>query len=344
VKLGFTLAPGILLLAGSLLPAAAPPSAAELNQRGTEYLQKGDPARALEQFQAAAKLLPEDPAIQFNVGLALFRLGRYGDALKPLEASQGHGASASQARYLRGVIFFQRGEFSSCAREIENLRTDPRYGEHVLYMLVESYRNANDAKRSQEAFAELGARYPDSAYLHKLLAMAYDWQNNDSKAIEEFQHALRVNPRMPEMAFGIGYIYFKQQRYGDARAWFAKELALDSCYAKAHHYLGEIDFLQEKPDDATGHFRRALQCDGTLGEPYIGLGMVHERKGEIEQAIRMYREAVRLKPRDMQAHYKLGTALRRVGRREESDAEFAIARKIHEEESRKKPSQHGRSQ
>ncbi|MCW5981134.1 MAG: tetratricopeptide repeat protein [Bryobacteraceae bacterium] len=309
---------------------------AEHNRRGSEYLQKGDNAGALAEFEAAAKLLPDDPAIQFNVGLAMFRLGRYRDALGPLGRSLGHGASASQARYLRGVVFFQFAAFDSCAREIESLRGDAGYGEHVLYMLVESYRNAGDAKRSQEAFVELGARYPDSAYLHKLMGMAHEWQNNESKAIEEFQAALRVNPRMPEMAFAVGYIYFKQQNYEQAAAWFAKELALDPCYAKAHHYLGEIDFAHEKIEQAAERYRKAIQCDPELGDPYLGLGSVHERNGELEPAVKLFREAAKRKPDDMQAHYKLGLALRRLGRRQESEAAFAAARKIHERELRTK--------
>lgn len=323
------------MIAGSLL-AADLQTPAELNRSGVESLQKGDNARALEQFRAAAKLQPGDPAIQFNVGLALFRLGRYREALEPLGNSLPHAASATEARYLRGVIFFQLGAFDSCVREIESLRADTRYAEHVLYMLVESYRNANDAKRSQDAFAELASRYPDSAFLHKLMAMALEWQGDETRAIEEFQQALRVNPRMPEMAFGVGYIYFKQHRYEDARAWFAKELALDPCYTKAHHYLGEMEAAEGRFEQAAARYRKAMECDPEYGDPYIGLGMVYERRGELELAVKLYREAVRLKPNDMQAHYKLGLALRRAGLREEGDAEFAIAKKIHEEESRKK--------
>jgi len=344
VRAGFGRAPRRLLAAaGSLfcawvaLLAADSRTAAQLNRSGGDHLQKGQYAKALEQFQAAAKLRPDDPAIQFNVGLALFRMGRYQEALKPLGLALPHAPSAKEARYLRGIIFFQLRAFDACARELESLRADPRYGEHVLYMLVESYRNASDAKRSQEAFVELGSRYPDSAFLHKLMGMAYDWQSNDAKALEEFQQALRVNPRMPEMAFAIGYIYFKQQKYEDARAWLARELALDPCYSKAHHYLGEMDLAEEKRDEAAARYRKAMECDPQFADPYIGLGMVLEQRGEMEQAVKMYREAVRLNPKDMRAHYKLGLALHRTGRREEGDAEFALAKNIsREEEARKK--------
>jgi len=327
---------GTVFLSWLGLFAADSPTATELNRSGTQRLEKGEYAAALRLFQAAAKLRPGDPAIQFNVGLTLFRMGRYREALEPLGNSLAYAASAHQARYLRGIIFFQSGAFDSCARELESLRTDPRYGEHVLYMLVESYRHSYDVKRSQEAFAELNSRYPDSAFLHKLMGMAHEWESNDTKALEEFQEALRVNPRIPEVAFAVGYIYLRQERYDEARAWLAKELVLDPCAPKAHHYLGEVDFAQEKWDASASHYRKALECNPEYGDPYIGLGMVFERKGGMEQAVKMYREAVRLKPNDARAHYKLGLAFHRTGRVEEGAAEFALAKKISREEDSKK--------
>jgi tetratricopeptide (TPR) repeat protein len=328
-------------MAAAALTAAAggqeQPSAAELNRRGALLLEKGDYAGALKEFQAAARLRPDDAAIQFNVGLALFRLGRYPEALKPLARALKHPESAAQARYLRGVIFFERRDFASCAKELESLRGNARYGEHVLYMLVESYRNLNDARRSQEAFAELNARYPNSALVHKLLGIAHEWQGNETKAIEEFERALRINPRMPEMAFAIGFLYFKQQRYAEARRWLERELELDPCSAKTHHYLGEIDYLEERLAEAAARYEKAIACDRNFAEPYIGLGTVHERRGDIETAVKLYREAVKRNPESAQARFKLGTALRKSGRREEGDQELAVARRLYAEEAKAKP-------
>jgi tetratricopeptide (TPR) repeat protein len=320
-----------------LLAAERQPTAAEWNRTGVEWLEKGEAARALLAFQKAARLKPDDPAIAFNVGLSLFRLGRYREALAPLAKALEHPPSAAQARYLRGVIHFELRDFAACAQELESLRGDARYGEHVLYMLVESYRNLNDAGRSQQAFAELNARFPDSAFLHKLMGMAHEWQGNDSKAIEEFQSALRVNPRMPEMAFAVGYIYFKQGRRDEARSWFAKELALDPCSAKTHHYLGEIAFAEEKLDEAAESYRKAIACEARFTDSFIGLGMVSERRGDLTQAIQFYRQAVRLQPDDAQARFKLGSALRRTGRQQEAEAELAAARRLFEQQARSKP-------
>lgn len=324
------------LCACAPLLAAQAPSVAELTRRGAAHLEKKEYARALRQFQAAAKIRPGDAAIQFNIGLALYGMGRYREALTPLAKALAHPPSANQARYLRGVIFFESREFDACARELEGLRADTRFGEHALYMLEESYRNLSDARRSREAFLELGTRYPESAYLHKLMGMAHEWANDDSKAIAEFKEALRVNPLLPEAAFAIGYIYFKQGNHEEARAWFGKELQTDPRSAKAHHYLGEMEYARENWDEAAARYRKAIECDARFPEPWVGLGSVFEQKGELGEAIQAFREAVRLNPKDSRARFKLGLALRRAGRTEEGDAEFAVAQElIRQEQSRK---------
>ncbi len=323
-------------------PAAAQPSAASLNQEGSRLLQSGDAAAALEKFQAALKLSHGDPAIQYNVGLALFRLGRYQEALAPLERSKAHQPSALPARYLLGIIYFVSARPQACIRELEPLRGDPRFGEHVLYMLVESYRQARNAAEAQKAFAELDARYPDSAFLHKLMGIAYEAQDQDDKALEEFRAAHRKNPQMPEIAFAIGYIQFQHQRWQPARQWLAKELELQPCYARAHHYLGEIAQAEQGWDEAAARYRQALNCDPKLAQSYVGLGTVLERRQRLDEAVKMYREAVRLQPADSQARYKLALALRRAGRLKEAQTEMAKAKELYAAEQEKQARQRRR--
>ncbi len=308
--------------------AQDPQGAASLARKGASFLQQGDLPKALDAFQKAATLEPKDPAIQFNVGLTLYRMGRYRQALEPLGKALAHAPSADQARFLRGTIFFQSNELEACAREIEGLRSNPGQGEEVLFMLIECYRRLGKASEAQSTFLELNRRYPNSAFLHRLMGVAYDAQNDYDKAISEFQAALRVRPDMPEIAFAIGYIYWKQQDYANARIWLEKEIAGQPCYARAHHYLAEIDRVEQKWEDAAVRYRKALECDPDLADSYLGLGNLAEREAKWEEALTMYRKLAQLKPGESQPHFKIGLALQRTGKTAEAQEEFATARKL----------------
>ncbi|NWG13771.1 MAG: tetratricopeptide repeat protein [Acidobacteria bacterium] len=303
-------------------------SIASLTRLGADYLEQGDLSKALDAFERAVRLQPSDPALQFNVGLALYRMGRYRQALEPLGKALAHPPSAERARFLRGTIFFQSGQLEACAREIEGLRSDPGQGEEVLFMLIECYRRLGRANDAQAAFLELNRRFPGSAFVHRLMGVAYDAQTNYDKAIEEFQAALRVREDMPEIAFAIGYIYWKQQEYAKARSWLERELAGQPCYARAHHFLAEIDRIEQKWDAAAVRYRKALECDPDLADSYLGLGNLAEREAKWEEALKLYRKLAELKPNDSQPHFKVGLALQRTGRTAEAQEEFTRARKL----------------
>src|SRR5437867_1247862 len=305
--------------------AQKPERALSLTQQGARYLEQNQLARALDAFQQAARLQPLDPAIQLNIGLTFYRMGRYRQALEPLGKAISQHPSGRQARFLRGAIFFHLNKLEACLREIGELRSDPEQGEQVLFMVIESYRKLGKVDEAQAAFRELNERFPDSAFLHRLMGIAYEAQFQADKAIEEFQAALRVRAGMPEVAFAIGYIYWKQRDYGNARIWLEKELAGQPCYARAHHCLAEIARADEKWDDAVTLYRKALRCDPGLQDPYLGLGMVYERQREWSKAIEVYREVTRRMPNDSQGHFKLGIALQRAGKTEEPRVELAKA-------------------
>jgi len=311
-----------------LLVADQPETAGSLSRTGAGYLQQGELDKALAAFQKAARLQPSDPALQFNIGLTLYQMGRGQEALEPLGKAAAHPPSAPRARFLRGTIFFQAGRFEACAREVETLRADKEYGDQVLFMLIESNRRLGRTQQAQEAFEDLNRRSPDSAYMHRLMGMAYDAQADYPKAIEEFKAALRVRHDMPEVAFAIGYIYWKQQDYENARTWLLQELAGQACYARAHFYLGEVDRAEQKWNEAAAHYRRALQCDPDLFDSYLGLGIASERAGKWDEALKIYLEVVKRRPDNAQGHYKLGAALQHFGRDREAQQEFAKAREL----------------
>lgn len=302
--------------------AAPAQDSGSLNNEGSQLLRAGQAEAALEKFRRAAELSPGDPAIQFNVGLALFRLERYREALPALEKSLGHAASEPNARFLRGAIYYQFGEFEQCVLELEQVRNHPQFGEPALYRLVEAYRRMGRVEVSQKTFAELNARYPESPFVHQLLGMAYDSMHQPAEAIREFEAALKANPRLPEAAFGAGYVHFKEGNLDEAAKWLARELELDRCHAPSHRYLGEIALKQARYRDSAQRFERSSRCDPRESKTYLGWGAALERLEQLERALELYRKAAELDPDSSEVHYRLGRALQRLGHTQEAQVAF----------------------
>ena len=103
-------------------PSQTQPAAKPLNDEGVRALLAGDYGKALERFQRAAKLAPNDSSISFNEGLACFIRGQYREAIGPLRRSMADPGSAEKARYLLGASHYQIGDLAAAARDCTDRR------------------------------------------------------------------------------------------------------------------------------------------------------------------------------------------------------------------------------
>ncbi|MGH7149456.1 MAG: hypothetical protein ACREIU_02095, partial [Planctomycetota bacterium] len=64
-----------MILAALLLALGFQEDALEWNRRGIEHLKKEEPAAAVEAFERARSLRPDDATIRKNLAVAKFRVG-----------------------------------------------------------------------------------------------------------------------------------------------------------------------------------------------------------------------------------------------------------------------------
>jgi tetratricopeptide (TPR) repeat protein len=88
--------------------------------------------------------------------------------------------------------------------------------------------------------------------------------------------------------------------------------------AEAHNNLG--DALQEAGEEreALKQYRQALRLDPDYAEAHNGLGTVLTRQGRLPDAIGQYEQALHVRPDSADAHYNLGVALERAGLMQEA--------------------------
>src|SRR6185295_5221970 len=106
--------------------------------------------------------------------------------------------------------------------------------------------------------------------------------DDDQKAVEVFQEALKLDPELAEAHFRLGLAY-------DA---VGKEQEGQDSYKKAIEKYKK--YLPDNPKDAEAYYN--------MGQAYAGLHLYSE-------AISKYREATKLKDDDSMMFYDLGTEL-----------------------------------
>ena len=93
----------------------------------------------------------------------------------------------------------------------------------------------------------------------------------------------------------------------------------------AQYNLGLALWQAGKLDDAIRHYRQALRLKPDYDEAHNNLGLALAAAGRPDEAMAEYRETVRLRPGNAEAHVNLGAALVRLGQPEQAIDHFREA-------------------
>ena len=330
------LLPLLPLLAALLAAAAA--LAGEPNRplgQARSLLDQGLEAEAVEPMRQAARLAPDDVAVQREYLDLLKAQGRGRELLAEFSARREAHPDDANAQYLYGVA--SGDPKTARAAFDEALRLDPKHkwarqglgsvdvAEGKLEAALVHYRRALEL---DPAFAEvhnkvanvhlaLGQRdqahaawqaaiaaAPNDhhAYMNRGAVLSMDGDLDGAAAMLE--QAVRTAPGRPRVHFNYGYVLFKLQRHDDALAHFAVALAIN-------------------PRDRTVRGTRDLVegvRDGRV--PFAAAGPYEEAMSLLTvdptRSAQKYRELLLLAPDFALAHRNLGVALLASGEAEEA--------------------------
>jgi tetratricopeptide (TPR) repeat protein len=301
--------------------AAVPDAVAEA-ARGTALARDGKYDLAIEHYKAALHLNPHLPGLQLNLGLAYFKSKHLPEAAAAFEEAVRSDSASFQARALLGMSYYGSGRYRDGAAQLKFASDAQPDNLELRYNLAQSYLWSEQYPEALREFQFLLSKDPESAPVHILLGEALDASNRTKEATEEFEAAVKATTVPPDAHFGLGYLYWKQQRYEDACREFEAELASQPQHAQALTYLGDAEMHTGKDTQSETHLRHALALDANMRLAHLDLGIVLAAKSLSDEAVRQFREAIRIDPSQSDAHYRLGRLWSSLGHRKEAEIEF----------------------
>ena len=248
------------------------------NEGNTLY-DRGQYAQALEAYQKALKLTPQDPEAQASVGDTYLTLGRFAEAAAAYEQTVRLQADNAGAYSNLGYAYDKLGKVTE---SINALRNAVRL-------------NSNDAI----AFNNLGASlYKAGRY---------------QEALDAFNNAVRLAPNDADALNNLGAVLYVLEQYPRALDSFQKAVAAKADSADAHYNLGNAYYMTGKHREATVAYRRAIQLRSDYVEARTNLGSLLISLGDLRGAIAELQESIRLRAGNPVAHNNLGYAYVKLG-------------------------------
>jgi tetratricopeptide (TPR) repeat protein len=268
--------------------AKRPDSARARNGMALALDHAGRIPEAIQQFEAALRLIPGDVEVRDNLGVTLEHAGRIAEAIQHYETALRLKPNFPDAHSNLGNALLRTGKVPEAIQQYET------------------------ALRLRPDFAE--AQYN--------LGGALDQAGRTAEAIRHFEAAIRLKPDYADAHNNLGNLLHREGRTPEAIQHYEAALRIEPDLARAHHNLGVAFEETGRRPEAIQQYEAALRIQPDLVEAHNNLGVALCRSDRLPEAIAHFKEALRLRPDYPEAHDNLGNALLQVGRMDEASVEY----------------------
>jgi tetratricopeptide (TPR) repeat protein len=308
--------------------AAEPDNVGAHGNLAVVYMRRKQWKPALDELRAAERLAPKMPGIRLNIGLVYYRQAGYQDAIAPFESVLRDQPDSHQARYLLGLCYFFKERYADAAKTLAPLWPRDSADLNYLYVLSIAANKSGMADLDQKATARLIEVGHDSAEFHLIIGKAHAGAGLYAQAMEEFQTAARLDPKLPLVHYFLGTEYRRQNDFEHAKQEFLKDIAIAPDVAYDYDELGAVSYALDQLPEAERYFKEALRLDPGLGTADYGLAKIYKQQGKYPAALEALHAAGAIDPKRSSVYYLRGQILFALGRRPEAKTAFDEAARL----------------
>jgi tetratricopeptide (TPR) repeat protein len=276
-----------------------------LQELGSVLMQEGMDAEAIEAFEAAVTLKPQEGNLHLNLA-GLYE--KKGDAVKRIE----HLSIAAQ--YAPSNVDILRELARSHAALKEYVKAENEYLKLISllpqdapviveYAQVLRTQNKNQAALQYlEKVIKIEAKNPAYLFLYSKIAKDAGQTN---LAVKAARRAASLDPTNAEIIAWTGYIFTQIGRADSARVYLEMAVVLNSKCSDCYQMLGDSYLADGKFKNAADAYASALSSGQPNTAIAIRLGRVYEFCGQYTQARDAFQQAVSASPTSDEARYRL---------------------------------------
>jgi superkiller protein 3 len=258
-----------------------------------------DQGRMDEAITRYREFLVDDPADaegHHQLGVALLRAGRPGEAMSSLERALELGANNSKTYNDLGAALTETGRFQDAAvslrRSIDLQPNNPKALNNLGVALLRAGR-PREAIESLRRAVEL---QPDGFDAYHNLGQALAQSGQLEEAIVALRRAVELQPDNVAAREDLGFALTGTRRFGEAVASLQRAVELEPANPEPRHHLGQALMAAGRLEEAVATLQRAVELRPAYSEGRYELAHALSAIGQWQSAVAQLREALRIRP------------------------------------------------
>ncbi|MDQ7824075.1 MAG: tetratricopeptide repeat protein [Candidatus Eremiobacteraeota bacterium] len=291
----------VILISMALMAPLLGQDAQSLVNQGLQFAQKQMWDKAIEAFQRAIALNPQNPMAHNNLG----------------------------------YVYAEKGFFKEAFQEYEiALKIKPDYKEAQQNLLAGASQWSQDLidhgqySTAVELLKGAIARFPAAGELYYFLGVAYQAQDRFQDALQYWKKAAQIKPESSTAFYVKAIEKLMAQNVPGAIADLNAAIKVMPQNAYAHNMLGILYVQMGKLAEAKTEFGQALRYKPNYVEPYLNLAYLAEKEGQQEEALKNYKAATIKNPYSVKGLMAMGKIYFTTGRFFDAESCYSRALRI----------------
>ena len=310
-------------------------AAEELHFQATKYAKQKNYSAAVENWKNASQLNPNDVEYLYKIGLVLFEMKSFLEAIRYLEKAVLICPIHARAHLILGMSWIKLRKFENAEQSIlESLMLNKN--NLLCYLnLGAVYTVRKKFREAIEIFENALQKYPSEARAYLGLAKVYTVQGDTINANEHYRRVIELAPKsvMAEYSkkslreihsdlddivqekdgnitddslLDHGFNLFVQNKHDLAANEYKKYLKNKPSDDYVWYLYGETKLRAGQLDEATDCFKRSLRLNDKRGLYYKMLGITLYYSGKGEECMQVLKKAMELGKDDSLTQTLLG--------------------------------------
>lgn len=283
---------------------------------------------AIDNYRKAIAINPDLPGLQMNLGLTLFKVAQFPDAIKSFSSEIRKHPGDLRLTILLGMAHYGLKDYLVAIPYLKRATEHDSQDVALRLALAHSCMRSKQYQCVLDAHKEILALQPVSAEADILAGEALDQMGDSAGATKELRAAVAAEPNQPNVHFGLGYLLWTENKWSEAANEFQLETQNYPEHLKARIYLADSWVQQSEFDKSLPELEKLGAGNESESIVHRDLGIIYAHSGRNEDAIRELGMAEQSDPEDLESRTRLAKLYELVGKREESNAELEAARKL----------------
>ncbi len=197
-------------------------------QRGYLYRQEGDIEQGIQVLQQAIDAGKQPVALYYYLSAFLGEAGRFAAAGQAVRQGIELFPQAASLHYQLGVIYERLDDRQQALVEMEKVLASEPHNADALNFIAYHYAELGENLEQALAQARLALAQKQTSYIHDTLGWIYYRMQRYDEARDHLEKAVTLDPTDPLVLDHLGDVYAAQQRWADAEKTYRKSLELDN--------------------------------------------------------------------------------------------------------------------